>query len=88
MIWLPGDNDIGGENEPIRPDKIKEFAEVFKQPSVITYKNISFYKVDPILRNIPERNEIANITIVISHFPVTARTTFNALVCRIIVHSI
>ncbi|XP_026314458.1 uncharacterized protein LOC113226144 [Hyposmocoma kahamanoa] len=82
IVWLPGDNDIGGENEPIRLDKIKEFAEVFKQPSVITYKNISFYKVDPILRNIPEKNtnENANISIVVSHFPVTVRTSFSQMV--------
>ncbi|XP_013187014.1 metallophosphoesterase 1 [Amyelois transitella] len=78
QIWLPGDNDIGGEGEPIKKDKVKEFAEVFEQPDVITFKNISFYKVNGITYTVPHEMELVdnNYKIVVSHYPVTHKHSF------------
>ncbi|CAH2067601.1 unnamed protein product, partial [Iphiclides podalirius] len=77
QVWLPGDNDIGGENEPIRKDKLEEFHAVFDQPSVITYKNVSFYKVNGITHSYPQASEDDNgYRIVVSHYPVLWRSVF------------
>jgi hypothetical protein len=45
MIYLPGDNDIGGENEPITHEKITKFEEKFGQSDVIHHRRTSFIKV-------------------------------------------
>ncbi|KAL0849617.1 hypothetical protein ABMA28_013876 [Loxostege sticticalis] len=73
QIWLPGDNDIGGENEPIMRDKVIEFDNVFHQPSVITFRNISFYKVNGITHTVPKKGDAEenNFKIVVSHYPIT-----------------
>lgn len=77
QIWLPGDNDIGGENEPIKRDKIAEFDKIFEQPSVITHRNISFYKVNGLTHEYPkEADGDGDYQIVVSHFPVTIRHVF------------
>ncbi|XP_063838361.1 metallophosphoesterase 1 [Ostrinia nubilalis] len=75
QVWLPGDNDIGGETEPIKQDKVREFEQVFHQPSVITYKNISFYKVNGITHTVPKalEEDESNFKIVVSHYPITIR---------------
>jgi len=44
-IYLPGDNDIGGEGDPITRLKINNFEKYFKQPDVIKVQGITFYKV-------------------------------------------
>ncbi|XP_045511553.1 uncharacterized protein LOC123706355 isoform X1 [Colias croceus] len=78
QIWIPGDNDIGGENEPIKQDKMTEFNRVYSQPSVIAYQNVSFYKVSSIRYAIPEPlDEDLNYKIAISHYPVL-RNSFYA----------
>ncbi|VVD01938.1 uncharacterized protein LOC126969192 [Leptidea sinapis] len=78
QIWIPGDNDIGGENEVVKPDKVLEFNKVFSQPSVISYNNISFYKVNAITHSIPQPLDEGdlNYKIAISHFPVLTRTAY------------
>ncbi|CAH1644652.1 unnamed protein product [Spodoptera littoralis] len=81
QVWIPGDNDIGGENEPIRYDKIEEFEKVFKQPSIVVYSNISFYKVNAITYTFPQKaDEIPgsemNFKIAVSHYPVTEKSMF------------
>ncbi|CAG9784138.1 unnamed protein product [Diatraea saccharalis] len=80
QIWLPGDNDIGGENEPVSKQKAAEFDKVFDQPSVITFKNLTFFKVNGITYTFPKRTEEVdetNINIVVSHYPITSRTVFS-----------
>jgi predicted phosphodiesterase len=47
MVYLPGDNDIGGENEPITHEKITKFQEKFGQPDVVHVKETSLIKVMP-----------------------------------------
>ncbi|CAG5002296.1 unnamed protein product [Parnassius apollo] len=76
QVWLPGDNDIGGENEPIRRDKLEEFNKVFNQPSIITYRNISFYKVNGITHSFPHAKGDDNYKIVVSHYPLLRKSVF------------
>lgn len=75
QIWLPGDNDIGGENEPIRKAKVSEFNAVFEQPSVIGYRNISFYRVNAITYSIPLRPDVEdlNYRMAVSHYPIVSK---------------
>lgn len=73
---MPGDNDIGGEHEPIQSDKVKEFEAVFNQPDIITYKNISFFKVNGITYTYPHGTDDDNYKIVVSHYPVLWKTVF------------
>lgn len=43
---MPGDNDIGGENEDVTPQKLKRFDEHFGlKPDVVNFENIRFSKV-------------------------------------------
>lgn len=79
QVWVPGDNDIGGENEPIKADKVAEFEKVFDQPFVIMYRNISFYKVNAITNTIPQYLDTLqskNYKIVVSHYPITNKRSF------------
>lgn len=78
QVWIPGDNDIGGENEPIKNDKVEEFEKVFQQPTVITFRNISFYKVNAITHTYPKKPESGdnNLRIIVSHYPVTSKVAF------------
>ncbi|XP_072937170.1 uncharacterized protein Mppe [Epargyreus clarus] len=78
QVWLPGDNDIGGEYEPIKKDKVAEFERAFQQPQVITYRNISFYKVNAITHSIPEftHDPDATYKIVVSHYPVISKSIY------------
>ncbi|XP_064292067.1 metallophosphoesterase 1 [Plodia interpunctella] len=87
QIWLPGDNDIGGEGEPIKKDKVEEFAKVFMQPDVVRFWNISFYKVNGITNTVPQivaGPEDTNYKIVVSHYPLTHRHSFISKVNSII----
>ncbi|XP_038215292.1 uncharacterized protein LOC119834566 [Zerene cesonia] len=72
QIWIPGDNDIGGENEPIKHEKVVDFNTAYSQPSVIAYHNISFYKVSTLTNAIPRPldGRDLNYKIAISHYPV------------------
>lgn len=79
LVWLPGDNDIGGEFESIKQDKIEAFEKYFHQPSVITFRNISIYKVNGIIHSIPKipaDEENSSFKIVVSHYPITTRHVF------------
>jgi len=44
-VFLPGDNDIGGENEPMNVRKLEKFQETFKQPDVLHIGLIDMFKV-------------------------------------------
>lgn len=89
QVWIPGDNDIGGENEPIRRDKIEEFRTVYSQPSVIVFQNISIYKVSTITYSVPQPlDDDLNFKIAVSHYSVIERTAFAKQVCYIIFSSL
>ncbi|XP_073978146.1 metallophosphoesterase [Rhodnius prolixus] len=70
-IFLPGDNDIGGEDELIFFPNVKRFENYFdKKPIVERYQNIEFYKVNKLLRRFPTiSNKNNTIRIAVSHIP-------------------
>lgn len=74
-IWLPGDNDIGGEDSNITPEKIRRFEHAFSQPNFITYKNLNFFKINRLIADIPvykEKREFfdtEHLFIGLSHVP-------------------
>lgn len=78
QVWLPGDNDIGGENEPIRHDKVAEFNNIFDQPSVISYKNVTFYKINSVMYKVPTGPDDPdlNVKIGVSHYPVASKGVY------------
>ncbi|CAH0726224.1 unnamed protein product, partial [Brenthis ino] len=86
QIWLPGDNDIGGENEPIRHDKVVEFNNVFNQQSVISFKNITFYKINSVMYKVPTGPDDPdlNVKIGVSHYPVASKGFFGRQVNKAI----
>ncbi|KOB78775.1 Uncharacterized protein OBRU01_01420 [Operophtera brumata] len=62
---------------PFVRDKISEFEKVFEQPSVITHRNISFYKVNGITHDYPKESDVdGDYKIVVSHYPVTREPLF------------
>lgn len=52
-IWIPGDNDIGGEDDLVTPENIKRFERAFSQPSMITVGNITFFKINRLTFEVP-----------------------------------
>ncbi|XP_063985476.1 uncharacterized protein Mppe isoform X3 [Diachasmimorpha longicaudata] len=44
-IYLPGDNDIGGEEDSVSAAIHNRFKFAFSQPDYLTHKSLSFYKV-------------------------------------------
>ncbi|XP_063617326.1 uncharacterized protein LOC134790449 [Cydia splendana] len=81
QIWVPGDNDIGGENEPIKWDKVKLFHKVFAQPPIVAVKDISFYRINAITHafpKLPENETDDNFKIAVSHYPLLIRHAFIA----------
>ncbi|XP_023946445.1 uncharacterized protein LOC112051865 [Bicyclus anynana] len=78
QVWVPGDNDIGGENEPINHNKVAEFSKVFDQPSVITFRNITFYKINSIMYKVPQAPDDAdlNVRIAVAHYPVLSKGVY------------
>lgn len=75
-IWLPGDNDIGGEGtERVKPEKIKLFEQTFAQPDIIPYSHITFFKINRLIERIPkiskkmEFYDTQRIVVGISHIP-------------------
>jgi len=74
-IYIPGDNDIGGEVfDFITPLKVARFEKNFPQDSVIIDKNITFIRVNELTNNIPSVAERKNeIRIALSHKPLLYR---------------
>ncbi|XP_045464730.1 uncharacterized protein C630.12 isoform X2 [Harmonia axyridis] len=75
QIWLPGDNDIGGEGlERVTPQKINRFKTHFKQADVISFQKVTFFKVNYLIHTFPKyekRNfyDTNKINVVLSHVP-------------------
>lgn len=74
-VWVPGDNDIGGEMEPISKARIDAFERSYQNSSVVASKNILFYKVNAITNSFLklENNTTDSYKIVVSHYPVTLK---------------
>lgn len=78
-IWLPGDNDIGGEDTKVTPKKLQRFERAFSQPSLNTVKNITFFKINRLTSIIPvykkerEFYDTSRIFIGLSHVPLMFR---------------
>ncbi|RZC41165.1 C630.12 -like protein, partial [Asbolus verrucosus] len=75
-IWLPGDNDIGGEEfDGVTKQKLKRFHRAFAQPELIVHKNITFFKINRLIQSIPvfkdkrEFYDTSKIFIGLSHLP-------------------
>ncbi|KAJ8729132.1 hypothetical protein PYW08_000713 [Mythimna loreyi] len=81
QVWLPGDNDIGGEHELVHRSRVEEFEKTFSQQKVITYSNVSFYVVNAITYTFPDKTDEPpgaehNFKIAVSHYPITMRVMF------------
>ena len=81
MIYLPGDNDIGGEGyEPVKPLKFERFRRFFGSENYWNLKNnLSVYHINHITDEIPkltdeeiiEAQESLNATrLLIGHYPI------------------
>jgi ethanolamine phosphate phosphodiesterase len=76
VIYIPGDNDIGGENgEQIRISVTDRFREKFEEKEIWNFKNrISFYNINRITHDMPTVSddidmELPNhLRILISHY--------------------
>ncbi|KAF5293011.1 hypothetical protein FQA39_LY13780 [Lamprigera yunnana] len=70
-IWIPGDNDIGGEfTDFITANKIQRFNKGFAQDDIVVYKNIRFLKVNRLTHQMPTAKNLTttNFTnIILSH---------------------
>ncbi|XP_060519624.1 uncharacterized protein LOC132697898 isoform X1 [Cylas formicarius] len=74
-IWIPGDNDIGGEDTKVTPKKLQRFERAFSQPSITVVKNVTFFKINRLTSIIPvykkERDfyNVREIFVGLSHVP-------------------
>lgn len=77
-IYLPGDNDIGGEDDAVSSYIHNRFNFAYTQPDTLVYKTVTFFKVNRLTRTMPEApkdaflNDYAerNTTnVILSHMP-------------------
>lgn len=77
-IYIPGDNDIGGEEDSVSSNIQNRFNFAYTQPDTLVYKSVTFFKVNKLTRIMPEApkdaflNDYAerNTTnVVLSHMP-------------------
>lgn len=77
-IYLPGDNDIGGEEDVVSSNIYNRFNFAYSQPDTLVYKTVTFFKVNRLTHTMPEApkdaflNDYAerNTTnVVLSHMP-------------------
>lgn len=77
MIYLPGDNDIGGEGrEVLKQDKVERFQKFFGNQTNFKLKNhLNVYVADRIRREMAEEDFSGNFPnatrILIGHYPIT-----------------
>ncbi|BES88117.1 Metallophosphoesterase 1 [Nesidiocoris tenuis] len=78
-IYIPGDNDIGGENEDITPQKLNHFDKYFGlKPDVVSFHNVSFVKINYMLKSAPHPPSGSDkvLTILLSHMPLLGASSF------------
>ena len=77
-IYLPGDNDIGGEEDSVSFNIHNRFNFAYTQPDTLVYKTVTFFKVNRLTHSMPDApkdaflNDYAerNTTnVVLSHMP-------------------
>jgi len=74
MVFVPGDNDIGGEGiEPIKPTSVNRFRKMFYERDTWKIGDIIFYNINKITQEMPATDPQAkhdNFTrIFLSHLP-------------------
>ncbi|CAG2064173.1 unnamed protein product [Timema podura] len=75
FLFLPGDNDIGGEDQPLTLSKMKRFQETFNQPELIQLDGVDLFKVNRLAYAVPHPEEhgvrlLNNRTrVVLTHLP-------------------
>lgn len=77
MVFIPGDNDIGGENnDRITWSKVNRFQTTFKDPKTINFKNrLKIFKADSNYLEIPDKieNPGNETRIILTHMPVLSK---------------
>ncbi|XP_048512701.1 uncharacterized protein LOC105693240 [Athalia rosae] len=77
-IYIPGDNDIGGEEDMVSSHINERFEFTYSQPDTLTYKSSNFFKVNRLTHLIPQApndaflndyTERNTTNIVLSHMP-------------------
>lgn len=75
-IYIPGDNDIGGEgSDHVTPQKLNRFRETFNEShSVIVRKRFRFFNINLLTRKYPELNDSESsnklLNIILSHISI------------------
>uniref|UniRef100_A0A1B6CQ96 Calcineurin-like phosphoesterase domain-containing protein n=2 Tax=Clastoptera arizonana TaxID=38151 RepID=A0A1B6CQ96_9HEMI len=82
-IFIPGDNDIGGEDEDVTPTKVSRFKSHFGHVDVIDQRKIQIIHANKIERKVPKVIPLANndnrTRLAISHMPLLGLpSTFSA----------
>jgi len=79
VIFIPGDNDIGGDEEIVIREKIDRFHLYFGSPGVVANNNIEFVMVNQLIDSMPTyvnpTNRTNTIKIMFSHIPLTPKWT-------------
>ena len=75
MIYIPGDNDIGGEREMVKPLKVSRFQQYFNTNGTSSWKinnNDNIYHINRITSEIPneERTSEKSFNFFISHYSI------------------
>ncbi|XP_050435662.1 uncharacterized protein LOC126842649 [Adelges cooleyi] len=77
VIFIPGDNDIGGEEEIVIREKVDRFNAHFGSPEIIEKQNIQFIMVNKLIESMPNNTDTSNSTktikIMFSHVPLTTK---------------
>lgn len=72
-MFLPGDNDIGGEGDPILPQIVHRFEKAFQDAvEPVTYQNLEFYKINQmtLMFQEPEALSDGTIRVALTHMPI------------------
>ncbi|XP_050535923.1 uncharacterized protein LOC126902570 [Daktulosphaira vitifoliae] len=80
VIFIPGDNDIGGEREIVIREKVDRFHTYFGSPEVIEKNNVQFIVVNNIIETMPInkmyfKNNTKAMKLIFSHVPLTTKWT-------------
>lgn len=74
-IFVPGDNDIGGEGHPVGSAELRRFSSYFRNDTFLTYRGIDFIKVSYLRASYAYRSYLSklgsNVRIVLSHVPLS-----------------
>ncbi|XP_015524173.2 uncharacterized protein C630.12 [Neodiprion lecontei] len=77
-IYLPGDNDVGGEEDTVSAHISDRFEFTYSQPDTLSYKSVNFFKVNRLTHSVPgapsdaflnDYSERNTTNVVLSHMP-------------------